>query len=246
MSLSPKQKESFYQPNSDSESEAGSGGSSPLLPFRNGQTAPVDDPWAEEGDDDDEAGSPDYGAGQVEDEDQPVPGTVEPNGKQDEEDEVSGRARKRIKLDEEERPNEERSLSQSHQENNHSNQQANDIPHDPSAPMIPFPHQLPLPDHSKSLYLSSLAQHASSLAPSGGPMKPYHPVPRVIMHSLFGFTPRNEVGKEVGEWLMGICANLPGNIEVSLTLVAPPFGLDANRLSGYMYHLFPPNTLCYR
>ena len=36
------------------------------------------------------------------------------------------------------------------------------------------------------------------------------------MHSILGFTPRNEVSREIGEWLLVTCGHLPGNVEVSL------------------------------
>lgn len=36
------------------------------------------------------------------------------------------------------------------------------------------------------------------------------------MNSVFGITPRNEVSREVGEWLLATCHGLPAEIEVSL------------------------------
>lgn len=88
-------------------------------------------------------------------------------------------------------------------------------PSQPSAPpSFPLPHQLPLPPHSQSNYLANLAQHASTGASQGQPVR------GVIMSSVFGITPRNEISREVGEWLLEICQGLPGEIEVSTRIIA--------------------------
>lgn len=193
-SSSPGDPPEPYAPNSDV-----SAASSPLLPFGNKKLQEddqEDQQWTSGGGDP-SGGSPDYTGvasgeksaprfGSNLNDDSAAQGQADENGQ-------PGPSRKRPRLDD--------SNSSSHQT---SAQQV--------APAIPFPHQLPLPDHSKSIYLSGLDELART---RGAALKPYHPVPRVIMNSLFGFTPRNEVSKEVGEWLMMTCANLPGHVEVS-------------------------------
>lgn len=98
------------------------------------------------------------------------------------------------------------SQPQAQQYDHHHNNQP---PPEPNSE-IPLPHQIPLPDNSKSLYLLGLSD------PEIQRRSPYQPVPRIIMHSIFGYTPRNEVSKEIGEWLLVTCRNLPGNVEVSI------------------------------
>ena len=215
-----------YATNSDS-----SANSSPLLPFgnkplpstNNNQQAEDDDGWGPPGAYDE--GSPRYGSGSVDRQVQPGDMTGQngrDHGRQEYDESVgqpeAGPSRKRPRLDIDSPGDHYQSYSGTPQPQGHAqstsqqnHQPQHHAPHDNGEMQqeIPFPHQMPLPDNSKSLYLTGI-QH-----PDIQRRKPYHPVPRIIMHSIFGYTPRNEISREIGDWLLVTCGRLPGNVEVS-------------------------------
>lgn len=168
-----------YAPNSDS-----SANSSPLLPFGQKQLPNVEEP-SRNGNG---SGSHSRGGG----------------------DHEAGPSRKRQRVDDDLSQSQSHSASPAPSSSRQNHSQLRPPPSASAGPLaLPLPHQLPLPPHSQSNYLTNLAQHAAT------GVKGSVPVRGVIMNSVFGLTPRNEVSREVGEWLLGICQGLPGEIEVS-------------------------------
>jgi hypothetical protein len=197
-----------YATNSDT-----SAGSSPLLPFGNKQLrkdeAEEDDGWGAAGSPLD-GGSPEYGFVEVQHQEDVAVGNEKAQqtqaqlyyvGRQEEAE--AGPSRKRPRLDDDNGDSRSHSYATPPQPPSRGDP-AQTFEHAP----IPFPHQLPLPDMSKTMYLSGLDD------PEIQRRGPYIPVPRIIMHSILGFTPRNEVSREIGEWIMMTCPRLPGNVEV--------------------------------
>jgi len=198
-----------YATNSDT-----SAGSSPLLPFGNKQLrkdeADEDDGWGAPGSPLD-GGSPEYGSAGVQHQEDVAVGngnTQHPqagyshDGRREEAE--AGPSRKRPRLDDDNGDSRSHSYATPPQPPSRGDT-GQIFEHAP----IPFPHQLPLPDMSKTMYLSGIDD------PEIQRRGPYIPVPRIIMHSILGFTPRNEVSREIGEWIMMTCPRLPGNVEVS-------------------------------
>ena len=198
-----------YALNSDT-----SAGSSPLLPFGNKQLrkdeAEDNDGWGAPGSPL-AGGSPDYGSAGVQHQEDIAasngngqhPQAEYPHDGRREEAEA-GPSRKRPRLDDDNGDSRSHSYATPPQPPS-----GGDLgPTFEHAP-IPFPHQLPLPDMSKTIYLSALDR------PEVQRRGPNIPVPRIIMHSVLGITPRNEVSREIGEWIMMTCPRLPGNVEVS-------------------------------
>jgi hypothetical protein len=221
-----------YARNSDS-----SANSSPLLPFNN-KTLPADngfadeDGWGATGGYDE--GSPQYGNSSHalnQDRERQDDGMTGQDGREHGRQEYgqqseAGPSRKRPRLEDgysnphshtnshngtPQPQNPHQNQHQQHQHPQQAHAQAHRAnPHDGYGDFaIPFPHQMPLPDRSKEIYLLGVQD------PDLRNRSPYQPVPRIIMHSILGFTPRNEVSREIGEWLLVTCGHLPGNVEVS-------------------------------
>lgn len=216
-----------YAPNSDS-----SANSSPLLPFNNKPLPADEDGWGTTGGFDE--GSPQYGKSSHalnQDRERQNDGMTGQDGREHGRQEYgqqseAGPSRKRPRLEDgysnphshanshNGTPQPQNPHQNQHQQHQHPQQahvqahRAN--PNDGYGDFaIPFPHQMPLPDRSKEIYLLGVQD------PDLRNRSPYQPVPRIIMHSILGFTPRNEVSREIGEWLLVTCGHLPGNVEVS-------------------------------